>query len=157
MLLWVRTTSPSGGGGALPATNLLPPAPLTPNSTIYIGGLYEEDVTPGSTTTQYTSYYTLGGKLVSMRRVVGSTGSTGSTQYRIVGNHLGSTWTLRALPLWCSAPTTSHMVRWHTPGPHLVEDLPLSLAECHHQGYICNFRTISHWIESLPSCYDCCA
>lgn len=48
--------------------------------------MYEEDITPGSTTTEYTSYYTLGGKLVGMRRVVGTT----STQYRIVGDHLGS-------------------------------------------------------------------
>jgi RHS repeat-associated protein len=49
--------------------------------------MYEEGITPGSTITQYTSYYSFGGKLVGMRRVVGNT----STQYRIVGDQLGST------------------------------------------------------------------
>jgi RHS repeat-associated protein len=55
--------------------------------TIYIGGLYEEDITPGGTVAQYTSYYNFAGKLVGMCRVVGTT----STQYRMVGDHLGST------------------------------------------------------------------
>jgi RHS repeat-associated protein len=85
MHLWWQ---PAGGSWqVVPSINLLAPATVTANSTIYIGGMYEEDITPGSSITQYTSYYTFGGKLVGMRRVVGTT----STQYRMVGDHLGST------------------------------------------------------------------
>lgn len=84
-LLWLP---PGGAKQTIPPGQFSPAA--VPNNTsrmIYISGLYEEDITPGSTTTQYTSYYTLGGKVVGMRKVVGTT----STQYRIVGDHLGST------------------------------------------------------------------
>jgi RHS repeat-associated protein len=66
----------------------------TPQRTLYIGGLYEEELeaVPGgdstNSTTPYTSYYSFGGKLVGMRR---ANYSTGNGQYRTVSDHLGST------------------------------------------------------------------
>ncbi len=86
-LWWLLPGRPDAIEQIIPSSDLLAPSAVTANSTIYIEGMYEEDITPGSTTTQYTSYYTFGGKVVGMRRVVGAT----STQYRMVTDHLGST------------------------------------------------------------------
>jgi RHS repeat-associated protein len=66
----------------------------TPQRTLYIGGLYEEELEDqGSndsttSTTPYTSYYSFGGKTVGMRRV---NYDTGNGQFRMVSDHLGST------------------------------------------------------------------
>ncbi len=54
--------------------------------TLYIGNLYEEDITPGHGKA-YTSYYWFGGKLVGMRKVE----EFSSKQYRVVGDRQGST------------------------------------------------------------------
>ncbi|MDQ5823766.1 MAG: S-layer homology domain-containing protein [Chloroflexota bacterium] len=59
----------------------------TTTRTIFIKGLYEEELT-GAANPPYTAYYTLSGKLVGMRRA--NQGSANG-QYRIVGDHLGST------------------------------------------------------------------
>lgn len=64
--------------------------------TLYIGGVYEEElVGPNSisyttSNTPYTSYYSFGGKLVGMRRANYS-GTSVNGQFRMVSDHLGST------------------------------------------------------------------
>lgn len=71
--------------------------PASPNSintvssrTLYIGNLYEEDISNTSDPTPpYTSYYTFGGKLVGMRLANQPDPSTDG-QLRVVGDHLGS-------------------------------------------------------------------
>ncbi len=55
----------------------------TTKRTLYIGGLYEEQLGNGS-----INYYSFGGKGVGLRR---SGWSSGNGQYRLVGDHLGST------------------------------------------------------------------
>jgi RHS repeat-associated protein len=65
----------------------------TPQRTLYIGSLYEEELEAGpggdstTSTTPYTSYYSFGGKLVGIRR---ANYSTGNGQFRMVSDHLGS-------------------------------------------------------------------
>ena len=39
----------------------------TPQRTLYVGGLYEEELTAGTQNPPYTSYYSFGGKMVGMR------------------------------------------------------------------------------------------
>ena len=56
--------------------------------TVYIGALYEEQVNPTDLPhSAYTSYYFLGSRLVGLRRA----NQSNSGQYRLVGDHLGST------------------------------------------------------------------
>ncbi len=55
----------------------------TTRRTLYIGGIYEEQLGSGS-----TNYYSCGGKAVGLRR---SGWPNGNGQYRLVGDHLGST------------------------------------------------------------------
>jgi RHS repeat-associated protein len=58
--------------------------------TLYIGNLYEEDISNTSDPTPpYTSYYSFGGKLVGMRLANQSNPATDG-QLRVVGDHLGS-------------------------------------------------------------------
>ena len=58
--------------------------------TLYVGDLYEEDITNGSgPSSPYISYYHLGPKLVGMRRANQADPSTNG-QYRLVEDHLGS-------------------------------------------------------------------
>jgi RHS repeat-associated protein len=79
----------SGGKDApvtIPATQFMPPA-VVPTRTLYIGGLYEEEVT-NQANPPYTVYYSFIGKLVGMRR---ANHQAGDEQFRMVGDHLGST------------------------------------------------------------------
>ncbi|MDQ3707367.1 MAG: PA14 domain-containing protein, partial [Chloroflexota bacterium] len=86
-LIHLKWTPPGGTKQIIPASQLFPPdAGGSGMRTLYIGNLYEEDITPGHGRA-YTSYYTLGSKTVGMRKVEGST----SKHYRLVGDHLGST------------------------------------------------------------------
>ncbi|MDQ2808620.1 MAG: hypothetical protein M3Z04_17180 [Chloroflexota bacterium] len=55
----------------------------TTRRTLYIGGLYEEQLGSGS-----INYYSFGGKGVGLRR---AGWPSGNGQYRLVGDHLGST------------------------------------------------------------------
>lgn len=85
----------------------LPQIPTIPDTvtsrTLYIGNLYEEDITHGSTSSSpYISYYSLGGKLVGMRR---ANQDTGNGQYRIVGDHLGSTTLIVDVPTGSATPS----------------------------------------------------
>jgi hypothetical protein len=59
-----------------------------PATTVYIANLYEEQVNPTDLPhSGYTSYYFLGATLVGLRRANQSVRG----QYRLVGDHLGST------------------------------------------------------------------
>jgi YD repeat-containing protein len=88
----------------------------TTSRTLYIGTLYEEDITNGSTgSSPYISYFYLGMKLVGMRR---ANQTAGNGQYRIVGDHLGST----SMIVDCSSPPNA--VQWKLP--------PFSEAVFHH-------------------------
>jgi RHS repeat-associated protein len=64
----------------------------TTTVTLYVGSLYEEDISnPNNPSPPYTSFYYLGGSsgtVVGMRR---ANYASGNGQYRIVGDHLGST------------------------------------------------------------------
>jgi RHS repeat-associated protein len=58
--------------------------------TLYIGSMYEEDISNTSDPTPpYTSYYTFSGKLVGMR-LANQPDSPTDGQLRVVGDHLGS-------------------------------------------------------------------
>jgi RHS repeat-associated protein len=59
----------------------------TTTRSVYVGNLYEEQLT-GSANPPYIVYYFLGGKAVGLRRA-NQTADNG--QYRLVGDHLGST------------------------------------------------------------------
>ena len=71
---------------AIPAANLMRPTSAA-SRTLYIGGLYEEQVT-NQPNPPYTVYYSFGGKVVGMRR---ANYTSGNGQFRIIGDHLSST------------------------------------------------------------------
>lgn len=97
-LLW----QPPGGTKQTIAPSQLQPPANAASSTLYIGNLYEEAITDVSDTTPaYTSYYMFGAKLVGMRRV-NQADSSSNGQFRVVGDHLGST----TLVFNTSAPST---------------------------------------------------
>jgi hypothetical protein len=59
--------------------------------TLYIGNLYEGGITnPNTQNPPYTVYYQFGGKRIGMR-LANQLGPNRNGQYRIVGDHLGST------------------------------------------------------------------
>jgi hypothetical protein len=60
---------------------------LGESRTVYVGSLYEEQLTDAAGR-PYTVYSFLSGKLVGLRR---GNRATGNRQYRLVGDHLGST------------------------------------------------------------------
>jgi YD repeat-containing protein len=64
-----------------------PDAP--PTETLYVGNLYEEELHGSEPNPRYICYYLLGSKLVGMRRAHEISDRNG--QFRIVGDHLGST------------------------------------------------------------------
>jgi RHS repeat-associated protein len=79
-----------------------------PAATVYIGNLYEEQVNPTDLPhSAYTSYYFLGATLVGLRRA----NQSASGQYRLVGDHLGST----TLLVDTSGPPTVVQRQYYTP------------------------------------------
>lgn len=61
----------------------------TPISTVfYVGNLYEEELITNNDNHPYTVYYFLGGKMVGLRK---ANYATNNGQFRMVGDHLGST------------------------------------------------------------------
>lgn len=61
-----------------------------PTRTLYIGSVYEEEISSTSTDKPYTNYYSFGGQMVGMRK--GNQPTSGDNrQLRVVGDHLGST------------------------------------------------------------------
>ncbi|MDQ2808148.1 MAG: hypothetical protein M3Z04_14730, partial [Chloroflexota bacterium] len=75
----------------------------TTRRTLYIGGLYEEQLGSGS-----INYYSFGGKGVGLRR---SGWPSGNGQYRLVGDHLGST----TLLVDTATPPTVVQRQYHKP------------------------------------------
>jgi hypothetical protein len=102
---WICSSSGDGGGGG---GGDKPSAPgskapdstksdssksnavtIASSKTLYIGNLYEEELT-GASNPPYITYYHFGGKLVGMRRA-NQQDPTTNGQLRVVGDHLGST------------------------------------------------------------------
>ncbi len=75
----------------------------TTRRTLYIGGIYEEQLGSGS-----INYYSFGGKGVGLRR---SGWPSGNGQYRLVGDHLGST----TLLVDTATPPTVVQRQYHKP------------------------------------------
>ncbi len=75
----------------------------TTRRTLYIGGIYEEQLGSGS-----INYYSFGGKGVGLRR---SGWPNGNGQYRLVGDHLGST----TLLVDTATPPTVVQRQYHKP------------------------------------------
>jgi RHS repeat-associated protein len=80
---------------------------ISTTTTLYIGGLYEEELN-GTSSPPYISYYSFGGKLVGMRR---ANQASGNGQYRIAGDHLGSS----TLVLDTSSPPQVVSRQYHKP------------------------------------------
>jgi len=75
----------------------------TTRRTLYVGGLYEEQLGSGS-----INYYSFGGKGVGLRRLGWP---SGNGQYRLVGDHLGST----TLLVDTATPPTVVQRQYHKP------------------------------------------
>ena len=76
--------------------------------------------TSSMSTPEYTTYYSFGGKMVGMRR---ANASVGNGQYRIVGDHLGSTTLIvntDTPPTVVQRHTASRTVRRHGNTHHLT-------------------------------------